>query len=114
MRMVGARHGKRAALVFQAVIRLILDRILGRFLNHFRFKAATLNHKALYNAVKNRVVVEARATIGQKILDGYWRFLIESLNHNITVIRMQSDHCCPLRGEIWRWQRPSQSRSTEC
>lgn len=92
VRIARARHGQRAAIVFQCVIRLIVDRLPGRLLNHARFKSATLNHEALYNAVKNRVVIEARLTIVQKILDGYRRFLIESLNNNIAMICMQSDH----------------------
>jgi hypothetical protein len=50
--------------------------------------------------VKNRVVVEARATIAQKVLDCCRRFIIESLNNNIAVIRVQSDHFQPLRREI--------------
>src|SRR5690348_9742872 len=54
VRIARARHGQRAAVVFQFVIRLILYRIRGRFLNHSRFKSATLNHEALYNAMKNR------------------------------------------------------------
>jgi hypothetical protein len=77
---------------FQAVSRLVLDRIPSRFLNHSRFKAATLNHKTLYDAMKNCVVVEARATIVQKILDGCRGFLIEGFDNYIAVICMQSDH----------------------
>jgi hypothetical protein len=42
--------------------------------------------------MKNRVVVEARPTIVQKVLDGYRGFFIESLYNNVAVIRMQSDH----------------------
>ncbi len=92
VRIARARHGQRAAIVFQSIVRLILDRSLGRLLSHSRFKSAALNHESLDNAMKNRVVVEARATIGQKVLDRSRGFFIESLYNNVAVIRMQSDH----------------------
>src|SRR5258707_184404 len=59
-----------------------------------------MTHESLDNAMKNCVVVEARATIVQKILDRSRGFFIESLYNNVAVIRMQSDHHCPLRREI--------------
>jgi len=42
--------------------------------------------------VKNSVVVETGATIGQKVLDGGRRFRIECLNNYIAVVGVQSDH----------------------
>jgi hypothetical protein len=99
VRIAGARHSQRAPVVFQAVIRLIFNRFIGRFLNHSRFKSATLDHEPFYDPVKNRVVVEAGTTISQKIINRCRRFLIESLNNDITVICVQSDHDRPLRRE---------------
>ena len=90
--ITGAGHGQRASLIFHSVIRLILNRFLGRFLIHSGFKSATLNHESFYHPVKNCVVVEAGATIGQKVLDGGRRFRIERLNNNIAVAGVQSDH----------------------
>src|SRR5258707_184406 len=70
----------------------IFHRVIKGFMSHSRFKSPALNHESLDNAMKNRVVVEARATICQKILDRSGGFFIESLYNNVAVIRMQSDH----------------------
>ena len=50
------RHGNRAALVQQAVVRFVLDRVVRRLLLHPRLEAAALDHEALDDAVEDHAL----------------------------------------------------------
>ena len=67
MGLVCARHGDRVVQVFQTVVGLVFDLAMGGLLLHADSKAATLNHEVSNHAVKNGVVVMARADIAQEI-----------------------------------------------
>ena len=67
--VVGARHGQRAALVLQAVVRLVLDGRLGFLLRHVLGEAAALDDEARNDAVKNRAVEESIVDVAQEIGD---------------------------------------------
>src|ERR1700734_4419843 len=56
--VIGARHGERAALVLEAVVRLVLDRRLRLLLGHVFGEAATLDDEAGNDAVEDCLVEE--------------------------------------------------------
>jgi len=68
MRVGAAGHGDRAALVLQAVLRLVLDRLAGFLFVHAGGEAAALDHEAVDDAVENRAVVVAFLCVPEKIL----------------------------------------------
>jgi hypothetical protein len=68
MRIAGARHRYRAALVRQGSISLVLDRIARVETPEAAVETAPLDHEAVDDAVEDRAVVMAIADIGEKIL----------------------------------------------
>jgi len=64
----------RAFYVLQAVVRLVVDRGVGRLLLHAGLEAAALNHEAIDDAMKYGVVIVAFLHIVKKVLDGFRRF----------------------------------------
>src|SRR3984957_16639543 len=57
--VVGARHGERAALVLQAVVRLVLDGRLRALLRHVIGEAAALDDESGNDPVEDRAVEES-------------------------------------------------------
>ena len=92
MRVTGARHGDAAALIFEAVGRLIVDRCRARFLLHARFKAAALDHEVLDHAVENRVVIMSGFDIGEEVGDRFRRLFGVQVEHDDAVVRGEFDH----------------------
>ena len=70
-------HGKGAAIIFQAVGGLILDRCVGRFLLAISGKTAALCHEAGDDAVKDGAAIKTSFDIIQKIFDADGRFFLE-------------------------------------
>ena len=73
--VLSPRHRNGAALIFQAVVRFVIDGGLSRLLFHVGGKSAALNHKIVNDSMENRAVVEATIRVRQKILDGLWRLV---------------------------------------
>src|SRR5437667_3275318 len=73
--IVRARHRHRVALVLQAIDGFVGHRRTGRFLLHAGFHAAALDHEAVDDPVKYRVVVMAIVNVLQEVLDRSWRVL---------------------------------------
>src|SRR6185436_18740014 len=69
VRVAGARHGDGADVVFQAVLRLVLDGLARRFLAVRLVEAAALDHEAVDHAVEHRAVVVPVLHVLQEVLD---------------------------------------------
>ena len=78
MRIIGTRHGDRAEHVLETVCRFVLDRVAGPLLLHARLEAATLDHEAVDDAVKDRIVVVTGLDITDEVLDGLGAFSASS------------------------------------
>ena len=82
--LCGARHRDGAARVWQAVIRFVFHRHVGRLLLHIRSKAAALHHKARDHAMENRVVIKTAVDVINEVFHGRRRFLAVQLQLNIS------------------------------
>src|SRR5437763_1101281 len=81
--VVGSGHGNGAALIGNAVARLVLDTRLGLFLFfQTRFEAAPLDHEVRDNPVEDRAVVKLIIYVAQEVLDGDRRLVSEQLDLN--------------------------------
>ncbi len=83
--VAGAGHRQRAALVLQAVLGLVLDRITGLLVLEVRRQPAALDHEAGDDPVERRAVEESLIHIAQEILDRDGRFLREKLDGEAAV-----------------------------
>ena len=92
MRVGGAGHGHRVAVVGQFVAGFVFNGRPGVFLPHVCVKAAALDYKAGHNAVENGAVIKAFIHIGQKIFYGFGRFFRVKGNFNISHIGFQLYH----------------------
>ncbi len=73
MRVAGAGHGHGVAVVLEAVVGFVVDRLVRGFLVHAGLKAATLHHETGNDAVEHRVVVVALVHVGQEVGGRQWR-----------------------------------------
>src|ERR1700722_15602610 len=97
--VVGARHGERAALVLDAVVRLVLDGRLRALLRHVFSEASALDDEAGHDAVKDGAVEEAIVDIAQEIGNGQRGILLEELDGEIAQRGFEADH------EVsWFWE----------
>src|SRR5271166_3192568 len=92
MGVAGARHGDAVALVLKPVAGLVLDRCAGWLLPKIRRETAALDHEAIDDAMKQRVVEVARAHIVDEVGDGLGRAFGIELERNLTVVGVQYDH----------------------
>ena len=92
MRVAGARHGDRAALVLEAVGGLVLDRRLTWLLVHARLEAAALDHEVLDHAVENRVVVVAGLDVGEEVGDRLRGFFGVEVKDDDALVGGEFDH----------------------
>ena len=87
-------HPKSIALIFQAIIAFIFNRVPGRFLFHVLVEAAALNHETVNDAMKNCPVVMAGFDIGKKILDGLWRLFRIEFQYEVAHSRLEQNARC--------------------
>ena len=92
MRRLGARHRHGVFIVFQAVLRFVLNRLAGGFFVHVFIHAAALNHKAFDNAVENHAVVKAVFHILLEVGRGKGRFFMVELDADGAEIGVQFNH----------------------
>src|ERR1700722_19537341 len=81
--VIGARHGKRAAQILQAVVGFVLDGRIGGLLRHVFCEAAALNDEPRNHPVENGAVEELRIDVLEKVLDSRRSFLLEQLDGEI-------------------------------
>ena len=108
--LAGARHGERAALVLQAVLRLVADRRMRALVAELRIEPAALDDEARHDAVKDRAVEMPLIDVAQKILHAERRLLGEELHRERAVRGLESNQRC-----IGHWpsvmrSRPARSR----
>ena len=93
MRIVRTGHGNGVFVISQTVGRLIGNGSLNApLLLKAAQKTASLDHKALDNAMKNRPVVKARGNVLFKVFASYGRFFRIKFNINYTFIGRQTNH----------------------
>src|SRR5690606_31138739 len=68
MRIAGTCHGNRVGLVFGTLSGFVLDRCKGGLFFQAGGVAAPLDHEAVYDAVKQGVVIMTAIDIAQKVL----------------------------------------------
>ena len=85
IRHIGACHGHRATVVFQAVAAFKWDRSLGGLLLRVGSEAAALNHEVVDHAVENGVVVVPCFDVSEEVLDGLGGFGCVQLNHDVAL-----------------------------
>ncbi len=90
--VVGARHGQGAALVLQAIVRLVLDGRLGLLLGHVLGKASALNDEARHDAMKDGAVEELILDVAHEVRDRQRRLLLEQLHGKIAQGGFEADH----------------------
>src|SRR5438477_13099164 len=90
MRFGGPRHGYGVAIVLEAVAGLVFDGSSGRLQAHSRFEAAALDHEAVDDAVKHRVVVEAAVDVVDEIFDRFGSVVGIELERNAAHARFES------------------------
>ena len=76
----------RVAFVLEPVAGLVLDRRTGGLLPEIRRHAAPLNHEAVDDAMKQRVVEVARTHIVEKVGDGLGRAFGIELERDLAVV----------------------------
>src|SRR5829696_8197589 len=89
VRVRGAGHGEGAAVVGDAVVRLVLDRRPGGLLLHVGSEAAALDHEAGDHPVKDRAVVLAGFHVVEEVLDGLRSLAGVELDHDLALGRIQ-------------------------
>jgi hypothetical protein len=77
-----ACHRQGVLVIFQTVVGFVLNGCIGMLLFHVGLKAATLNHEAGNDAVKNGVVVVTLVHIVQKVLSAQRRFFSVEFNED--------------------------------
>src|SRR5262249_5855432 len=82
----GAGDGDAAALVHQAVARLVDDRIAPRLLLHGRVVPAALDHEIGDDAVEGQAVVEVRIDVAQEVGDRLRRLLVAQSDFDVALI----------------------------
>jgi hypothetical protein len=92
VRIAGARHRDRAALVLQAVGRLVLDRLAGVLLVHARLEAAALDHEVADHAVEDGVVVMPGLDVGNEVGRGLRGLFGVQFEGDDAVVGGQLDH----------------------
>ena len=92
MRVGGARHGNAAATVAQAVIGLVLDGCMSRFLMHSRFEAATLDHELVDYAMKQGISIKALAYVSQEIFNSFRRLFRVNLENDGAEVGFHVNH----------------------
>ncbi len=100
MRVIGTRHGERAAFVFDFVISFVFDGIAYRLLLHVRREAAALDHETIDDAMENCAVVVAGSNVIDKVLCCLGGFFGVEFYADDAEIGMQFDHLEFLSGVI--------------
>ena len=67
VRVAGARHGQGAGEILESVVGFVLDFGAGRFFLHAGGHAATLDHEAGDDTVKDRAIVETLVHVSEEI-----------------------------------------------
>ena len=91
MGIAGAGHGDGAALVRQAVVRLVLDRRPRRLFLAAHVAAAPLDHEAGDDAVEDGAVVVARFDVLQEVVDALRGFVGVQLDDDLALVRVERD-----------------------
>ena len=107
VRGLGARHGDGVFVVFQAVLRFVLDWIAGGFFAHVFVHAAALDHKSFDNAVENQAVVKAVFHILLEVGGGNRGFFVVELDADGAEVGVQFDHA----GILW-WDGLGKGKSS--
>ena len=81
-------HGDGAAVVLQAGISFIFNRLISAFLTHVGIKTAALHHKIVDHSMEDGSVVVPALSILYKISNGGWRFIGIQLQHHISEKRL--------------------------
>ncbi len=79
-----ASQRNRATRIANTVLGFIANRFIGGFLYHACTKSASLDHKIRDDAVDQRAVIEARACVGQELLDAFRRLVGEKFKYEWT------------------------------
>src|SRR6185437_306025 len=106
----GARHGKRAALVFQAVLRLVADRRVRALVAELRIEPAALDDEARHDAVEDRAVEMPLVHVAEEILHAERRLLREQLHRESAVRGLESNQGCVGHWPSVMRSRPARSR----
>src|SRR5690606_18109342 len=64
---LGTSHGNGVAIVLQAIIRFVLDRLADGTLAHVRIEAAALDHESGNDAVEDQAVIMTSIGIAQEV-----------------------------------------------
>ena len=101
VRVAGACHGKGVAVVAQAIVSFVFNRITRFFLLHAGLETATLNHEVVNDAVENGAIKKAVFNVGDKVLNGFGCFFGIKFDEDVAVIGLQLDfrvcaHCFTL------------------
>lgn len=79
-----AGQRNRATRIAKTVLGFIANRFVGGFLCHAWTKSASLDHKIRDDAVDQRAVIEARACVGQEVLDAFRRLVRKKFKDECT------------------------------
>ena len=73
-------------IIFQAILRFVVNRVAGLLLFHARRKTASLNHEAGDDAVKDGVVIVSAFNIFDEVGNRQWRFFCIKFERDDAVI----------------------------
>src|SRR5699024_301582 len=83
VRIIGARHGQRVAVVFQTVVGLVGDGLARGLLFKILVEAAALDHEVADDAMKQGAVVKAVLDVADKIFNRFGCFFGVQFDNNV-------------------------------
>ena len=100
MRGLGTRHGDGVFVVFQAVLRFVLNAVAGGFFAHIRGHAAALYHESFDDAVENHAVVKAVFNVLFEVGGSNRGFFVIQFEGNHAFVGGQFNHFAILSVEV--------------